>query len=257
MTVIARNNNEIWLPKFEPWRLLRPLKMNWPSGQFKPFQRIQFEEDLSWVGENRFLTYVTSGESVSSNTTFTFNSVPMGADAGARVNVICFGGTINTGNRQVSSATILGSAGTLGVRTASAALAACGIYYGTTTGLGATGTIAVTFSANCSYCGYAVYRCDTLTVGASTTDITPASGVLDLDINVASDEEALACSVGRTSGAAQSWGGSPSEDYNFVGGTTYWAGASGGVPATPMDINVTSADTTPIAMTACSIALGP
>ncbi len=52
MTAIALHNNKLWLPKFEPWRLLRPLKLNWPSGQFKPFSPIQFEEDISYIASS-------------------------------------------------------------------------------------------------------------------------------------------------------------------------------------------------------------
>ena len=40
MTALAIHRSGFWLPRFEPWRLLKPLRMD---GQFQPYQPIQFE----------------------------------------------------------------------------------------------------------------------------------------------------------------------------------------------------------------------
>ncbi len=105
---------KFWLPKFEPWRLLRPLKMF--DGQFFPYQPLQFMDGLlapiigisvagggviDFVGgENAGKVGATSGTSIIALDTGLTGGLASGVSAGDLVMAVF--GTGSTADRTLS-----------------------------------------------------------------------------------------------------------------------------------------------------------
>ncbi len=98
MSTIAVLRPKFWLPRFEPWRLLRPLKL---EGQFSPGQRMQFEgagdgemHSGAVVGGGASLSFLQTAIDTSAASAYTFSGENLGAADAGRYIVCCYGASV-------------------------------------------------------------------------------------------------------------------------------------------------------------------
>jgi hypothetical protein len=103
----------LWVPRFDPWRLLKPLRM---EGQFAPYQPLQFEEDGHPPGYGlgvADITIVDDGDAAPSSgggtSTHTYNTqTSTGPDSGLLITWVNDGIlTLDSGSWNGNALTIL------------------------------------------------------------------------------------------------------------------------------------------------------
>lgn len=196
--------------------------------------------------------------SASGLTTYTFNTVDLGADVSGRVTAISVFGINTLQARTLSSGTICGNAAS--VISSASNQPVSGFLYLNTVGMGTSCTITITFSGAENGAGIAVYR---ILNPASATPvdndctISQASGVITISTDIPSGGAAIGGVAWVGADAANTWSGLTEDFDSSPGGTSVWTGANGGSAGTPAVITVTNTDTTPGDQSGCSASWGP
>lgn len=194
MSALVLARGELFLPRFEPWRLLRPLKMIWPDGQFVPGQPIQFESTvaapLSSVHPAPTFAETDTGSSTANQTTYTFSSRAIGTASGDRLVIVSVAGNAAAGSVTLDDLTAGGVSMNLHVNAVSvtgtshaiAGIASLLVPAGTTS------SIVVTFSGTVQNCAVKVYTLKdyfSATPFGTGSDTTAAAATLAPNCNTA------------------------------------------------------------------------
>ena len=211
MSAIALPQPNFWVPKFEPWRLLRPLRMD---GQFFPRQRLHLDGgDLpSNIGASAVpvsFSFIDEVSTTSNQTTYSWTSRSLGTAASDRIIVVEVGAGGGTDYAVISSGSIGGETATTVSGAAIGRNCFAGLMYASVP-TGGTGTISITFSGSkgrCYISWWALYGADTTHTDADEkTSETFANSINLTNLTVPSGGAAFFSFQGTT-GAAGTWSG--------------------------------------------------
>lgn len=166
-------------------------------------------------------------------------------------------GISTSGNNGVASITFAGTGGTNRAEVATT-LIPCAIFTATEAST-TSGTIAITFDGSCTGCGEALYRVidpDSEVPAATGSDTSHASGVLNLDLNVASGGAWIGVTSSRNASTTTWSTGTETLDVDVSTGE-YGSSAYGTASGTPLSLDATNADTTPGDYIGVSISFDP
>lgn len=194
------------------------------------------------------LTFVTSASDATDLTEYTFSGQSFGDEPGAadtRYIIVGAGGRAGS-NLTVSSATIGGVAATVVI--ASGATNAPAAIFIAEVPTGTTGDVVVTYSgAGMVSSAIGIWRMInpiSSTATDTASDITPASGVLNLDLDVTAGGAAVGFTASRGADTT-TWAGMTEAFDILPESLDHVSGATTTTAGTPLTVTATNADTTP------------
>ena len=237
---VIRNTNKLWVPKFDPWRLLRPLRMLGGS-QFYPSQPLQFMDGLLTpvIGASGpSFTPGTVAWNDTALTTYTL-SVDIGAADDSRSMIFCIIANSTGSSVAFSSGTIAGIAlskpADFQNTTSYCAFVAANVPASAGSG---TQTLSITLNGPSSFITAMPYRCLLLNSLVATATMSSSANPGTGTINVS--ERGLLFAGARQGNVSNTytWTG-VNEDYDFIVGTTTRAVSGGSYQATAAEVGRT------------------
>jgi hypothetical protein len=203
------------------------------------------------------LAYVTKASDGTSQTTFTFNSVSLGAAAAAdetRYIIVGICASTSTGRPPPTNIAVDDDAAAVRIDTTGTATAPSAIYRASPTGSNTTGTITITFAGAVSG-GLEIFVWRMGNPSSSTavahTNALHSSGVVTLSINVSSGGKGVAVATSR-SGSTWTWVGASEEADDAPSGSLNASGATISTSGSPTTITATNANSSPANASGCS-----
>lgn len=185
--------------------------------------------------------YVTTTNSGSGLTTYTFTSVSLGAEGGNRQIIVGISSSVGTSGRTVSSVTVAGvSATSLVFRDSGGGSSRISALWIANVPTGATGNIVVTFSGSMARAGITVYAGRNLTSNtpqATNNDANTTGAALTLSLTGTTAGFIVAQAMIQSSGETFTWSGLTRDNNVTVGSALTMSSSS---------INTTSSGTTTI-----------
>lgn len=186
-----------------------------------PASSAVFIDSYRWSGSSVGISNTHNAVNTTAQTTYTYNSVPFGADDTNRQLVVAFwlySGTLGA----PTSVTIDGNAASL--VTSAVPQANLGVYiYKVSDSTGSSGTVSISYASAGSSSAISVYRVvnASTTVHATATDTTISSDALSNSLSIPARGAAIACVQSITSGTWSASWTNITEDYDVQGsGTT-------------------------------------
>ena len=202
------------------------------------------------------LSFILNNVDGSNLTTYNHADQSLGEDVGGvntRYTVVVASSANSTVAGTVSSATIAGVTADIRVQNTSDNVT-CAVLTADTTGLGAIGTINITYSRLSAASSIGIYRLinpSSIIPDATIEDIVDASGLIDVSLAVSAGGGSVSGSS-QLNGGSNTWVGA-SEVYDVVQEAVMdFSGALNFTSGAPQTITTQSLDTTPVHMTGCS-----